>query len=97
MSAAVDAAIAAQRDRLVTAFWNQPAIRAALSMAEVTAAVDVALAEVALPDLLETVVAAQDLASAVQADVTTPPASVSTALGTYAPKYEGVNTRYNLD
>ena len=96
MTALIDAALLARRDRLVTALYDQPALRDKLSLAEITAAVDTALDTVGLPALLTTIVAAQAVADAIADTIPTPPSAVTTALGGYATGAGGVNDDYNI-
>ncbi|ODT83922.1 hypothetical protein [Phenylobacterium sp. SCN 70-31] len=78
-----EAAIAARRLALATALHDVPEIRAALSYAQILNAVDVAMKAAAIPELVGAVVAAAAVTAAVQADVVTPPSSVTDALAGY--------------
>ena len=87
---AIDDALAAGRLRLVAALWDLPDVRAALSQAQITAAVDVAMNAAQLRTLLEGVVAADVVVSAVVADVSTPPPSVSGAVLDFTPVKDAI-------
>jgi hypothetical protein len=67
-----------------------------LLTAEITTAVDQALATIGLEGLLETIQTAQAVADAVVADVPTPPSSVTSALGNYTPKASSVDADYHI-
>ncbi|PZQ63386.1 MAG: hypothetical protein DI570_09340 [Phenylobacterium zucineum] len=92
----ITAALATGRDRLVTALWDHPEIREALSHAQIVTVVDTAFAAMALPALLEGVVAAEAVVAAVMADVTSPPPSVTGAIGSYVPTKEAIGDRWEV-
>lgn len=76
----IDDALGSLRLRLQTALYNQPELRAALSIAQLAGAADTAIAEARIRQLLEGLQVAQAVAEAVAADVPTPPPSVAGAL-----------------
>lgn len=90
----LDEALAARRAALVAALYDHPAIRDKLSHSEIVMAVDTAFDAAAIPALLTGLVAAQAVVAAVQADVPTPPTSVTGAIGDYAPARDDIVDRY---
>lgn len=92
----IPAALADRRNRLVAALYDQPGLRDRLSLAEITQAVDTAMAVAELPALLDGLVKAQALAAAVDADVATPPTSVADALGDTLPALDAINEGWGI-
>lgn len=77
---ALDDDLAAMRARLIAAFHDQPLIRHLLTVPQITAAVDVAMATAGLPATLQVVAGAEAIVTALGP---TPPAGAVAAVDAY--------------
>lgn len=92
---ALDNDMAAMRATLIARFHDQPAIRAALDMAAITAAVDVAMAGAGLRDVVAAAAAgAEAVTLLVDAVGDDPPADVAEALEAFDTRKGFAQTHY---
>ncbi|WP_397402079.1 hypothetical protein [Phenylobacterium sp.] len=93
---AIDDAILALRGRLQAALYDQPLIRDKLGMADIATVADAAITSANVRTLLEGIVAAQAVKTAIAADIPAPPSSVTGALGDYNPIAVEIGDIYGL-